>query len=206
MTQFEASISKIEPAGPGNQSEQSWHSRALDSFLQTGKEAIIDHPVNTTLNAAAGFAIGRGVQHALIAAESVGGKVGVAARVAEVAFGVAPFVYMAHHIYTADDSAKEAGKVIFDAGLLMAASNVGRAFQLSTIEQAALASGKVIRPGYSTGDAPFAKNISAFESTFGRGGTTPIMRTFGQDATSDAGIAAANAARRSPTIFNSKGP
>ncbi|MBS1953749.1 MAG: hypothetical protein JST89_06185 [Cyanobacteria bacterium SZAS-4] len=164
MAQFEGSLSDQVSTPLVHDTEQSWTSRALDSFLNAGKEAVIDHPVQTSGSLVAGFVIGDGVQRALTAAESMGGKIAMSAKVAELAFAVAPFVYMSHRIYTADDSAKEAGQAIFDTSLFVGTASLGRAWRFSKYEDAALQSGKITHPGLSLEDAPRAAALASSDT------------------------------------------
>ncbi len=104
--------------------DQSWTSRALDGFLESGKQAIA-HPVDTAAGLAAGGVIGAGVQKTLDVAEKMGGRVAVAAEVAKVALVVGPLAYSGYKITTAEDSARETGKTIFNTGLFLGSAGLG---------------------------------------------------------------------------------
>jgi len=148
MAKFESEISAGAPV-EASTLQQSWTSRAIDSFLESGKAAL-SHPVDTAVGIGTAAGIGAGIQATLNAAERVGGRIGAAAEVAKIGLLVLPTVYTGVKIGTASDSAKEAGKAVFDTGLFLGASGLGagavRANFLRTESEMALAS---IKPNTS---------------------------------------------------------
>lgn len=105
-------------------SESSWVGRALDGFLEGGKE-VVTKPIETAIVVGTGLGAGSLIQAGLSGAEHMGGKFGAAARLGKVAMVAAPLAYSAYRISEADDSVKEAGKMAFEMGLFMGASKLG---------------------------------------------------------------------------------
>jgi hypothetical protein len=107
-----------------NPAENSWVSRALDGFLEGGKE-VVTKPIESAVMVGTGLGAGSLIQAGLSGAEHMGGKFGAAARLGRVALVAAPLAYSAYRIAEADDSVKESGKMAFEMGLFMGASKIG---------------------------------------------------------------------------------
>lgn len=105
-------------------SESNWVVRALDGFLEGGKE-VVTNPIETAIVVGTGLGAGSLIQAGLSGAEHMGGRFGAAARLGKVAMVAAPLAYSAYRISEADDSVKEAGKMAFEMGLFMGASKLG---------------------------------------------------------------------------------
>ncbi len=101
-----------------------WQSRALSGFLDSAKEAW-SNKEDTATTVASGLAIGAAIQTGLNNAEHVGGKVGAAAKIGKALFVGVPLAMSAVRITGADDSAREAGRMVFETGLFLGAGKLG---------------------------------------------------------------------------------
>lgn len=124
MPELSSVSERAQDIKPEVDKNAGWVSRAVDGFIEGGKEAVAK-PIETVAMVGAGLGAGSLIQAGLSAAEHSGGKFGAAARVGKVALIAAPLALSAYRVSEADDSVKEAGKMVFEMGLFMGASKVG---------------------------------------------------------------------------------
>lgn len=104
--------------------EQNWLSRAVDGFIDSGKDAL-KNPGETALTVGTGLGTGALIQTGFNHAEYMGGKIGAIAKVGKVAMLVGTAGIAAFNVATAEDSARETGKMAFDTGLFLGAGKLG---------------------------------------------------------------------------------
>lgn len=121
MVHFDAPTS---PAKEADHSEQAWLGRAVDGFIDAGKDAL-KHPGDTAVMVGTGLGVGALIQTGFNRAEHMGGRIGAVAKVGKVALVVGTAGLAALNIATAEDSARETGKMAFDTGLFLGAAKLG---------------------------------------------------------------------------------
>lgn len=104
--------------------DRVWASRMANGMTEAAREAW-SNKVETAATVGSGLAIGAAIQAGLNNAELMGGKIGVVAKVGKVAMIGVPLALSAARILTAEDSARETGKMVFETGLFLGAGKIG---------------------------------------------------------------------------------
>ncbi len=108
------------------QENQDWASRAFQGFFDAGKEAF-ENPGETAVKVGAGLAVGGVLQSAINNVEHYGGKIGTVAKIGKIALLAVPVALSGYEIATSEDSAKTAGRMVFETGLFLGAAKLGTA-------------------------------------------------------------------------------
>lgn len=112
-------VSAVDPS-----TVTDWCSRAVQGFADSAKE-LYRHPGETAATVGGGVAVGAAIGFALNNAELMGGRLGTLARIAKVGLVALPVLHGTSRVFSADDSAHEAGKVVFETGLFLGAAKLG---------------------------------------------------------------------------------